>query len=157
MLAVSNVSIALQVFFNNSQHNFTRHWCESVGSVTIRIFFLPLLENWNICQLPVNWELSRFPGPLENNWDLMLTSASSLSILGWISLGPMDLHASRWSSKFCASLRLAGSWSVLQSWSSNSRHLGCQSSWSGVKAEAKEAWNICFVYVPLCKMTVLIK
>lgn len=72
MLAVTSDHV-LQVFFNNSQnnflHNFTRHWSKNDRSVVPRIILLALLENWNIFQLPVNCDLSRFPRLFKNLWE----------------------------------------------------------------------------------------
>ena len=71
MLAVTNDCTVSQLFFSNSQnkflHDVTMHWIET-DPVIIRVFLLTFLENWdNICQLPVDWDLSRLPRPLKNN------------------------------------------------------------------------------------------
>lgn len=74
VLTVTNDCVVLQVFFNNSQnnlHNFTRHWSETDRPVVSRVVLLVLLENWDdFCQLAANWDLSRFPRPFKNHWEV---------------------------------------------------------------------------------------
>lgn len=82
VLAVTDECIVLQVFFNTSQnnlfHDFTRHWSETERCVVSRVL-LALLENWDsICQLPVRWDLSRFPRPLKSHWERFCNYISQL-------------------------------------------------------------------------------
>lgn len=100
--------------------------------------FLPLLENWdNIQQLPDDWDLSKFPRPLKNNWKRSheVLSASSLITLWWMPLGPKILYASSWSSKSCTISEMAGSLS--QSWSSNWGLWGSQ----GPLSMLRQSWS----------------
>lgn len=64
MLAVNNDCVVLQVFFSNSQdnclHNFARHCSEADRQVVTRVIPLALLENSDVCQLSVIWDLLWF-------------------------------------------------------------------------------------------------
>lgn len=56
-----------------------------------RLNFLAPLENCDICQLPVNRDLSRFPKLFENLWERSGNDSDrSLSTLGWIQSGPIN-------------------------------------------------------------------
>uniref|UniRef100_A0A8B9BYH0 Poly(A)-specific ribonuclease PARN n=1 Tax=Anser brachyrhynchus TaxID=132585 RepID=A0A8B9BYH0_9AVES len=71
-----------------------------------------------------------------------MTSASSLSTLGWIPSGPMDLYGSRWSSKFRTRSGSFGSLSFPPSWSSSSGYPGSRSPSSALKTEVKKALKV---------------
>lgn len=156
MLAVTNVSIVLQVFFDNSQHNLTRRWSETVGPVITRAFFLALLENQNnVCLSWLEVDLSGLPRPLKNNWERSHDDNSKFPEhpgmnfivshgLACIQMEQQILHKLEVGWELVTTAVM-----ILQLWDARAH---CQ-DWR----QAKEAWNICFVCVPLCKMTTLIK
>lgn len=145
MLAVTRVCTVLQVFFNNSQHsilpNFTRHWSDTDRLPTTRAFFLALSENRPAFKQLRPLQIVKTTEKIVEG-GFAMTSVISLSTLGWIPLGPMDLYAARWSSKSFTGSRLAVSWSSPQSQSANSGHLRCQNPSSVLNTEANKALNI---------------
>lgn len=72
VLAMANDCVVSRVFFSNPSrnllHNLTSHRSETDRPVITSIFLLTLPENGdNICQLPVDRDLSRLPEPLKDN------------------------------------------------------------------------------------------
>jgi len=105
MLTMTNDYTGSQVFFgnlkNNLLQNFSRHLSKTDRPVITKAFPLSLLENWdNICQLPVDKDLSRLPRLLKNNGERSLYNISQLfHYPGMNPLSPIDLCAFSWSSK----------------------------------------------------------
>lgn len=96
MLAVINDSLVFHIFSNTSQNNifsdFIGHWCEIDRPVVFRVLLLALPENWDVCQLPVSWDVFGFPRGLKNQERFYYD-------IWWIPSGPTDFYGSSWSSR----------------------------------------------------------
>lgn len=144
---MTNDYIVLCVFFKNTQNkllqNFIRHRSETERPVITKVNFVTLLENCDIWQLPVNWDLSRIPRPLKNNWQRPQSDITQLfeyfgmnfirhHIIMWIQLEQEIPHNSE----------LAGSLLFPQSQPSSSGHLGSQDPSSVLKRDVKKALKV---------------
>jgi len=147
--------LSLKCFSVNSQNNllqdFTRHQSAIDRPVITRVFLLTLLENRdNICQLPVNWDLSRLPRLLKNNGERSHDNVGELfPYPGMNPIGPQRLTCIQLEQQVPNSSEPAGTLSSPQSWSSNTGLQGSQDPPLVLKMEVKKALNVSALSVSL--------
>ncbi|GAB0181575.1 mitochondrial enolase superfamily member 1 [Grus japonensis] len=116
-----------------------------------------LLENWdNICQLPVDWKLSRFPRPLKNSGERSHDDIGQL--FQYPGLYPFRPRRHALEHRVLNKFRVGWEFIIPPVMVFLHRAPGVPEPIISVKGRGREGIEcLHFVYIPICEVTDLIK